>query len=239
MAWTKVGETTFNINANDIDQDVTLPGSPQENDIVIFAHCSDSAVTPGVQTSGYTDIMTDHAALNPGHESGYKIMGATPDTVVTFQQASTAAGEYTAGVLQVWRDVDTGTPIDATPTTASNTTGMPDAPSYTTVTDGALVFAIGFLDDDNDAANVTVPSGYSNLLAHDNTAQAPDNATSMIASKELASAGAEDPAAFGGLGTDNWYAVTFALRPAAAVAGQSLFRHRQRLRVEQFRAGWY
>jgi hypothetical protein len=216
MAWTKVGQTTFNIQDNDVNQDVTLPGSPQENDIVIYAHSSDGAVSPGVQTSGYTDLLTDHAATNPGRESGYKVMGVTPDTVATFNQAT--GNEYTAGVLQVWRSLDNGTPIDDTPTTATGGTGMPDPPSFTTLTDDALVVAIGFLDDDNDASNVTAPSGYGDLLAHDNSGTPPpDNATTMIASLEKASAGAEDPAAFGGTGTDQWAAVTFALRPATNV----------------------
>lgn len=213
MAWTKVGETTFNILDDGNNQDVTLTGSPIEGDVVIYAHASDAAISPGVQTSGYTDLLTDHAATNPGRESGYKVLGATPDTVVTF---NVAASERTAGVVQVWRGVDTGTPIDNTPTTASGGAGMPDPPSYTTVTDGALVVAIGLLDDDNAAASVTAPAGYSNLLAHDNSAN-PDNATTMIASLEKVTAGAEDPAAFGGTGTDAWQAVTFALRPAVNV----------------------
>jgi hypothetical protein len=211
IPWTLVGETTFNIQDNDIDQDVTLPGTPATGDIVIYAHSSDQAVSPGVQTTGYTDLLTDHAATNPGHESGYKVMGGTPDTVITFNQAN--LGEFTTGVLQVWRGVDTGTPIDNTPTTASSGAGMPNPPSYTTITNGALVVAIGFLDDDNVASSVTAPAGYGDLLAHDNTATG-GNATTMMASLEKVTAGAEDPAAFGGSGTDAWRAVTFALRPA-------------------------
>jgi hypothetical protein len=217
LAWTLVGETTFNIQDNGVNQNVSLPGTPAEDDIVIYAHCSDGAVSPGVQTAGYTDILTDHAATNPGRESGYKIMGATPDANITFNQ--TAGGEYTAGVLQIWRDVDTSTPIDNTPTTANSGSGMPDPPSFTTLTNGALVIAIGLLDDDNVAASVTAPAGYGDLLANDNTANG-DNATSMIASFEKAVAGAEDPAAFGGDGTDDWYAVTFALRPVVLAPRQ-------------------
>ena len=48
MAWTKVGETTFNIQDNSTNQDVSLPGSPAENDIVIYAHSSDQTVSSGV-----------------------------------------------------------------------------------------------------------------------------------------------------------------------------------------------
>ena len=217
MAFTKVGETTFIIEKNSSSKDITLPGPPIADDIVIYAQCADSVVSLGVQTSGYTDIHTDHNSLLPGYESGYKKMGATPDTVINFDQG---AHEDTAGVLQVWRGQDTTTPEDATPTTASGGSGNPDCPSITTNTANALVFAIGFLDDDKVAASVTAPSGYSNLLAHQPTSA--DNATIMIASKEVASAGAEDPAAFGGPGNDAWVAVTFALRQAAGGAPKTV-----------------
>jgi len=211
MPWVKVGETTFNISETGSNQNVNLPGSPQTGDIVIYAQVSDYAVTPGVVTSGYTDIYTNHAVDNPGRESGYKIMGATPDTIITFNESS--SGEQTAGVIQVWRGVHQTTPIDATPTTATGTTGMPNPPSYNTVTDGALVIIIGFLDDDNVASAVAAPSGYTNLLAKNSVTS---NSTVMIASKEKSPSGTEDPAVFTATGgDDNWAAVTFALRPAA------------------------
>lgn len=212
MAFTKVAETTFEIDDDGANHDVTLPGPPAADDIVIFACVNDAAITPGLQTSGYTDIHTGATAL-PGFESGFKKMGGTPDTIITFNQTFTA--DSTTGVLQVWRGQDLTTPEDTTPTTDSAGSGMPDSPSITTITDGALVFAIGFLDDENIASSVTVPSGYGDLLANDVSVFV-GNATVMIASKEVASAGAEDPAVFGGSGTNDWVSATFALRPAAA-----------------------
>jgi len=214
MPWTKVGEVEFNIVANSTDQDVTLPGSPIEGDIVIYAHAADQAVSPGVQTAGYTDIETDHSAIDPGHDSGWKQLGSTPDTLVTFQQ--TSGNEQTAGVLQVWRGADATTPLDAGPASAAGT-GNPDSPEITTVTDGALVFSLGMLDDLNIADSITAPTGYTDLLAHDNTSSV-DNACSMMASFEKASAGAENPGAFGASGSDPWDAATIAFRPSAAVA---------------------
>ena len=214
MAWTKVGQDTFNIPADSSDTTVTLPGTPLENDVVIIAMAADQAVAPGIQTTGYTDLEATGAA-NPGHQIAYKQLGATPDIDVVIQQ--TSGNEFAAGVVQVWWGADISSPIDATRTVATSGSGMPDSPSYTTVTDGALVFAVGTLDDDNVASGVTAPSGYGDLLAHDNDPDgAPDNATVMIASLEKATAGAEDPAVFGGSGTDEWRAITFALRPAAA-----------------------
>ena len=214
MAFAKVSETTFIVPLNSSSFDVTLPGTVLEDDIVIYAHSADSHITTGVTTSGYTDIHTSTATDAPGFESGYKIMGATPDTVINFNQTGDG-DEDTAGVIQVWRGQDLTTPEDATPTNASSGTGMPNVPSITTNTANALVFAIGFLDDDDVASSVTAPSGYTKLLAAD-IPDASGNATTMIASKLVVSAGAEDPGVFGGSGTDAWEAATFALRQAAA-----------------------
>ncbi len=217
MAWTKVGEVTFEIDDNATNQDVTLPGSPITDDIVIYACANDALISPGVQTSGYTDIHTDHALISPGFESGYKKMGGTPDTVITFNQNDTAA-DATAGVLQVWRGQDTTTPEDTAPTTDLGGSGPPDCPSITTVTDAALVFAIGFLDDFDVASAVVAPSGYTDLLAMDVTTFV-GNATVMISSKEVATAGAENPGAYSGSGVDDaWVSATFALRPATGGA---------------------
>ena len=41
MAFTKVAQATFNVDFNDSSFDVTLPGPPLEDDIIIFAHCAD------------------------------------------------------------------------------------------------------------------------------------------------------------------------------------------------------
>jgi len=210
MPWQLVGQTTFNIVDAAGNSNVNLPGPPQAGDVVIYAHSSDAAVTPGVVTSGYVDLHTNHSATNPGRESGYKVMGATPDTVITLNVAS--GEETTAGVIQVWRGADATTPIDNTPTSATGSSGNPNPPSYSTVTPGALVVIIGFLDDDNSASGSGAPSGFSNFLAHDNSANS-DNATTFIASQEKATPGAIDPGAFTGSGSDEWAAVTFALRP--------------------------
>lgn len=212
-----MAEKTFNITNNGIDSTVVLPGSPIENDVVIVAGASDAIVGKSgslsiIVTSGYTILEEDLAADGPGHVAKFKQLGGTPDDSITFNQALST--EDVACLIQVWRGADSSTPLDAARTVTTGGSVMPDSPSYTTITNIALVFAIGLLDDDNVAGSVTAPAGYSNLLAHDNTGLGSDNATVMIASYEKATAGVEDPAAFGGAGTDAWRAITFALRPA-------------------------
>jgi len=215
--WTLVGQTTAEI-AYGTSDDVTLPGPPQEDDIVIVGLGSDyNSGQCIINTTGYTELYNDGSGGVPVAVLAYKIMGATPDTLVNVQKDGTMRNM--AVVIQVWRGVDTTTPIDATPTTASSSTGMPNSPSYTPVTDGALVFTVGFLDDDN-CTTVTAPTtpspGFSNLTY--GSADTDGNGiTVMMASLEQATAGTIDPGIFTGTGStdDEWHAVTFALRPAA------------------------
>jgi hypothetical protein len=217
--FTKVGESTFIIETNESNPaSRNLPAGTTTNDIVIVALASDNAVnsgaagsdSSGITTTGYVFIR-DAAGAVPGAQCGYKIMGATPDTTVV---VDSGANRPVAGLIQVWRGVNTTTPIDNTATSATGASGQPNPPSFTTVTAGALRIVVGFLDDDDVAASVTAPTGYTNLVASD-TGQASTTAgaTVMIASKVAASTGAEDPAAFGG-GDDEWVALHFALRPA-------------------------
>lgn len=211
VEWTLVGETSTTLTGLATDHDVPLPAGVQTNDAVIVGSACDSGydATEGVQTSGYVELFKTTAS-DPDTELKYKVMGGTPDTDVTIR---TNHDNIVPVVIQVWRGVDTGTPVDATPTTASGVSGMPDAPSYTTVTSGALVFAFGALDDDNAESGLSAPSGYTNLIGKE-SGDAGSNCTVMLSSKKLDTAGAENPAGFGGAGDDSWYTVTFALRPA-------------------------
>lgn len=214
MAWTLVGELAFTVSEGAGTEDKTLPGSPVEGDVVIVMLAGDNAIGTdsgsGIVTSGYDRFLLS-SDNSPGRQAGLKVLGSTPDTVVTLDQPTAGLKPY-AGLLQVWRGVDTGTPIDDTPTSATGGTGAPDAPSFATVTDGALRVLLGFLDDDDSAGASSAPSGYTDFLASDTGGST--GATVMIASKVATTAGAEDPGAFTST-SDAWAAVHFALRPAA------------------------
>jgi hypothetical protein len=214
MAITKVAEGAFLVEEDGTTQNLTLPGTPLENDIVVVAFGNDNFVAGvTINTSDYVAIHSiGGGSGTPGRWIAYKRMGSTPDTVVNVD----SEGADSAVVIQVWRGVDTTTALDATPTNTTGTSASADPPSITTVTNGALVFAVAIFDDDDAAATATAPSGYTNLIAGDTgNASTSVGATVMMASKTVATAGAEDPAAFGGTADDQWAAITFALRPAA------------------------
>ena len=214
MAITKVAETTFTVAIGTGSENKSLPGTPLENDIVLVGIASDQSFSVGggdILTSGYADI-TNPGTQNPANRLAYKRMGSTPDSAVLIHQND---NRVIAGLIQIWRGVDTTTAIDNTPTTATGSSGAPNAPSFTTVTANALVFAWGAIDDDDVAGSAAAPSGYTTdfLAADTGQASTAEGATCYLGSAVKASPGAEDPGAFSG-GDDAWEACTFALRPA-------------------------
>jgi hypothetical protein len=208
--WTLVEEQRARITSGSSPQVFNF-GTLAQGDIVIVARACDDPIV-AINTAGYTQIYASGGNV-PGAAIHYKVMGETPDTSISIQQTF----RVTAGVIQVWRGVDTVTPIDAAATSASNTSGNPNPPSYTTVTDGALLFAVGFLDDDAVRNSVTPPSGFTNLIAEasqDGDAASTVHATVMMSSLTVPTAGATDPTAYATAGDDSWHAACFALRPS-------------------------
>jgi len=199
---------------------ITLPTSLQNDVVYVFGGFSRTA-TPGVSTSGYTNLVDVINGTLCHLYVGRKIMGATPDTSVTCLGSGNAQ-DATAYTAMVFRGEDTTTPEDATTTTANAATGNPDPPSITTVTNGAWVLAIGLSAGNN--ATITGPSGYSNLNTSQDTDTRPINA--MGATKEITTAGAENPGAYSGLPSNSVCSASVAIRPAASsvVMTEATFR---------------
>lgn len=206
--WTVVSQGCFIVNANAGGGSVTLtlPGSPASGDLVLVSTASDGAAGAPVSSGqGYESLAS--ATSTVGSHVEYKAI--TSDTTVDIDQP---LSRKAAVGIQIWRGQD-ATPIDMLAQTASAGTGDPDPPSATTVTADTLRVVVGMQDDDDQAASVGAPAGYTNLLACD-TGQASSTvgATVMIASKIATSIGAEDPGAFTSSGDDAWFAVHFGLR---------------------------
>jgi hypothetical protein len=146
-----------------------------------------------------------------------KLMGATPDTSVTFSPSGDAAAAI-AVMVQVWRGVDLTTPFDvaAVPATGANT-GRPDPSPITPTTAGAIIDVVG--GSCSAIGAVFTSSDLSNFI----TRTSPDTYDAMIGGGSFAwSSGAFNPAQFGGGTTstnDAWAAVTMALRPLQPITG--------------------
>lgn len=198
---------------------LTFSTTPSQNDmaLVIVGTTAQDEVAPGVSTSGYTTLATHTGSGGgkPGIAVLYKVMGASPDSNVV----CTGDGHFgtgTCAVAYILREIDTSTPSDQTPTTAGESSGAnPDPAAITTQTDEAWVFACA-CSTVYDTSPGTI-SGYSN---HYSAAADDTRDTSIcVGTKEVATAGSEDPDAFSSWSSGFWYTITVAIRPAGAAGG--------------------
>ena len=214
--WTHVGVVTQRIESGNTE-DISLPVGTTTGDIVIVVLTSDyNTGEASIGTSGYTTIL-DTGNDDPVGLTKYKIMSATPDTVVSVTKAS-GGGRDMGAIVEVWRGVNITVPLSGTTTNYQGTSRDPDCPSMTTLSDDALVFAIGQLDDD--IATVTgAPSGFTNLTYFSGDPDAGASDTGMISSYIKETAGAINPTVYVTSGTDAWEGTTFALRLGAGSIG--------------------
>ncbi len=187
---------------------ITLPTGLKENDVVIICSGADGGWGQGPIATGFTEIIQETGSSGDS-AAMYKVMGATPDT--------TASGldndDRTIHIAIAFRYVDTSTPIDGTSTSASGTSGDPNAPSQTTVTANALRCIFGFQDDDI----VTMShswDGAAPVSYYDNVGSSEGGGSIGFTTQRDVVAGAVNPAAFSSSGSDNWSCLHWALRPA-------------------------
>jgi hypothetical protein len=171
----------------------------QEGDLCFVIVGSDT--TQPNLPSGWSDA----SAITYGNgfqRTIYKVMGATPDTTVSLTGLSASGA---SAVAIAFRNAEY-----STITTATAASGMPNPPSVTTTINNSVVLIVGAVDDDS-FSDTAAPSGYSNLIEQE--AVGDTGMTVMAAAKTVATAGAEDPGAFTGSGTDDWYAASIILVP--------------------------
>jgi hypothetical protein len=196
-----------------------IGSAPIEGDMVIVTYGIGANVTNvdvAVTTSGYFEVA-DLQYNNGGGDSAnlgvfYKFMTASPDTSVTVTTTTNASWAGSISI-QVWRGVNSTSPMDVPATTATGTaTGRPTPPPITPSTAGAKVVCCGAGACTTGADFTT--SDLSNFI----TEYSLDTyaVTSGMGSFNWTS-GTFTPAQWGGnsnVGTDSWCAVTMALQPA-------------------------
>ena len=114
----------------------------QQNDVVLsFQVTSNNNSTPGGYTSIESAFGNGTGSYDAYLDVAYKVMGATPDTSITWNRTNgNTSASSTFGFL-VLRGVDTSNPIDVTPTKVEQNPNWVTPASITPVTDGALVMA--------------------------------------------------------------------------------------------------
>jgi hypothetical protein len=199
--------------------------TPQAGDLVIVTYAIGSTVarTPTIATPGggaaYTDanaVLTQADNFDASMRVAYKFMGGTPDTQVTLSETGGGTGNIAdagAYTIQVFRGVDTSTPLDVAVVTggAANSSAV-DPGQITPSTAGAIVVAMGAAA--SGTGSTMTSSDLTDFVA---TSRADTNDISIGAGYSTWAAGALNPAAFGnipaGTTANSWVSLTIALRP--------------------------
>lgn len=187
-----------------LNEIMSLPSGLQQDDLMILMVSSSASGNAPTSTGWTTGNSGTYGAMTYAWYWKYYESGDTLTLDVDNNELKICAA---------FRNVDPIYPFDTTSVIATGATGDPNAPSITTVTPMSFVVALGYLDDDNTA--ITVPTGYT-LIANQIDDQANSKGSVAMAYKEIKVPGAEDPPTFGGTGTDEWVAISIALRPLAA-----------------------
>lgn len=202
-----------------------IAAAAAEGDVVLVAiaarTASGSANTTAMTTTGYTALASLYAqdAGRTVLSVFWKRLGASPDATVAGY--TSLDGDYRVMAVQVWRGISAATPFDVTTATATAiNAGVPDPPSITPATPGAIIVAVGAAAGAATGGNyvvaLTAPAGMDRLVGGLSVAGADGYMAAGLAAYNWVG-GAYDPAAFGGGNAssyNSWAAVTLALRPA-------------------------
>jgi len=121
-------------------------GGVLPNDLVVavVGAGDDTDRTLTLATAGYTKLYDLYQ--NDADDSGlgvfYKVMGATPDTNVVTGTNTSGTGSQ-ALIVQVWRGVNTSTPIGANASAGAINGSLANPPAITTTSPNSRVIAIG------------------------------------------------------------------------------------------------
>lgn len=198
---------------------LTLPAVQPGDLILLVAGDSCSGCTPDiqVQTSGYTQY---HAQMHaPAYRAVLKVFYKIADgseTEISLRGVNNSYYKWTA-VAQIWRGVDQTAPFDVEKVGTVQTNAQPNSPSITPVTQAAQVITAATAFSSTAASNPVPPSGYDGMSWQTYCPANWSGNTVVVASKEWAGSGAEDPGAWSGIVLGSNCAVvsvTMALRPA-------------------------
>lgn len=191
---------------------------PREGDVVIVYYGTGSGSNRdiGVITAGYGEIveLNSNDTEETNLSVSYKAMSSTPDTSVVVSATGTSSDSGSV-VIKVFRNVDLGTILDATPTTATGIDSvLCNPPAITPITAGAVIVSGG-----SGAHTQGVQTFSSSDLVNFSSVGGPDSTHDSTTGMGFYnwSSGAVDPAAFTFSTTNSvnfsWAAVTLALKP--------------------------
>lgn len=206
------------------DLTITLPGSMEENDLVIVASCGfrGDASSAVISTAGYTTVFNSNMDSNARISVKYKLMGASPDASVTIGD-TTDSTMGLAGVALVFRGVDPVTPLDVASVT--NNAGLSlDPEAITPSSNDCCIVAVVCESKDGTVTNPGTITNYTTVFVNANDT---GNDALVATAYRILTGGAsssENPGAWSNSISTEVGQVTMALRPFVA-AGQPYDLH--------------
>lgn len=212
---------------------VTAPASIADNDLLIYSATAQGGPLASAWDvpSGFTEIDSNNyvAGRDLSHAIGYKVASSESGDYTLQILDATSGIDRSAGII-VLRGIDISTPIDVTYVQGTHYTEQQNDPTptpsaITTVTDGAWVIITSGVTTSALTTGVA-PSGYTLRIDEKQIANL------HLATKEVANAGAETPAAWGHTGGSagaESATFTIAIRPAAASAAVSAAYYEEHL----------
>jgi len=207
-----VGAYTRAVNASSPALDYITSGNPinltgagvQVGDLVVIAMASDTYLDHTATFTGMTltDAPSMSSGSNPGRIVKYGFWQSGNSNPYTNSYNLYEGGWPIALVAAIFRNTNTSLKNGAVD---SYSVGMPDPPSLSSVAGTKLIVATGHLDDD--AVTMTAGSGYS-LAGSISASYSGQTASVGIQYKITSTSTTENPPAFGGGGTDSWFATT-------------------------------
>lgn len=209
--------TTTNLQVSLTSLTGGLASEPAAGDLVIVYFGTGSTVNRDLVVNFYTEIaeLYSNDTLDTNLAVAYRFMPDPANTTFILSGGSGSADDAVAVAVQVWRGVDTVTPLDVTSTTATGFNSvLCNPPAITPVTNDAVIVSGGA----GAHAGGTQTFSSSDLTQFLSAGANDLNDATIGLGYYRWTSGSFNPAAFTYSGTNSgvnsWAAVTLALRPA-------------------------
>jgi len=191
---TGTGTLTLNIGSS-------ITGLKEDDLVLIIVHSDGSLPN---RPTGWAEI-TSQTNNTSYVRYLYKQMNRTIDTSVSITGGTTANSAIAIAIR--------GASIESWATDTNTGATAPNPTSVTTTVNNSWVVVMSGVENDQ-MTGITAPTGYTNLTSVINNVAGGAGSTCMVATKEVATAGSENPSAFGGTGYNgDGISLTLVLKP--------------------------
>ncbi len=206
-----VGSLSTGLPADAGTHTINYPAGTLANDLVVLVQGTEIRTGPWGTPTGFT-LITQTTNTITDTFVAYKV--STGEIAVDVL-AGTTVGVASSALLFSIRGADTTSPIDAQAAAVTTASGPADPPATTTLTTGALVVALGWVNNTNNVS-ITAPASYGMPLAAATTLSSSVAACTCMAAFYVSTAAtANDPTTFTNAGSTTQTAgYSFAIKRA-------------------------